>query len=105
MIGYVIGTFRHTTLVDNDDFFFEKVILRQVPVTGSHTGNLISQSYLFSLRHFAAQCLGSLRGKQRENEQILVKKRRTVFCQKDRLFMKSGNFLARKKTALFTIAA
>ena len=36
--------------------------------------NLMCQSCLFMLHHFAAKCLGSLHSKKRENEQVTAKK-------------------------------
>ena len=69
MIGDVIDMFRNTTTVVNQKFV-QKVKLRQVPVTESLFKKLISQSCLFMLRNFAAQCLGSLSTKQCENEQV-----------------------------------
>ena len=50
-----------------------KVKLRQVPVTGSHTQNMICQSSRFRLSHFAAQSLRRLQSKKREKEQYLPK--------------------------------
>ena len=54
IIGDVIDTFRTTTAAVNQKFITKNQ--RQVVATGSNTQNLICQSYLFRLHHFAAQC-------------------------------------------------
>ena len=49
---------------------FEKVNLRQLPVTGSHTWQVYMAIMSLRLRHFAAQCFRNLNTQKRENEQV-----------------------------------
>ena len=72
MIGDEIDTFS-ITKPDVNHSSFEKVKLRQAPVTGTHTRELVKSTIFFRLHYFSAR-LRDLNSEQHQNEQVPAKK-------------------------------